>query len=300
MRVAISGASGLIGSAVGAHLSGAGHDVVRLVRPGRAVAAGDVRWDPPSGEIDQAALAACDAVVHLAGENIAGRWTAKKRRRIRDSRVGPTAKLSESLAGLAQRPGVLLCASAAGYYGDSGQAPVDEDNGQGDGFLADVCRQWEAACAPACDAGLRVVNMRFSMVLARSGGALKRMLLPFRLGLGGRIGDGKQYWSWIALEDVVAAIEFLLTHDELAGPVNMTSPHPATNREFTKALARAVHRPAVLPMPAVAARLAFGQMADGLLLASTRAQPARLLASGFEFHFPQLYEAFCHILRTPL
>ncbi len=194
---------------------------------------------------------------------------------------------------------MLLCASAGGYYGDSGQEPVDEDSGQGNGFLADVCKQWEAACAPACDAGLRVVNMRFSMVLARSGGALKRMLLPFQLGLGGRIGNGKQYWSWIALEDVVAAIEFLLTHDELAGPVNMTSPHPTTNREFTKALARALHRPAALPMPAIAARLAFGRMANEIILASARVQPTRLLKRDFQFRLPHLECALQYILRRP-
>ena len=296
MKIAVSGATGLIGSAVVASLAGRGRQVARLVRPHRATRAGDIRWDPATGALDSAA-GGCDAVIHLAGENIAGRWTAKKRARIRDSRTTPTARLCKTLATLDPPPAVLLCASASGVYGDRGEQTLAEDSAPGDGFLAEVCQQWEAACQPAVAAGIRVVHLRFAMVLSPTGGALKPMLRPFRLGLGGRIGNGRQYWSWIALDDAVAAIEFALACDDMAGPVNVASPCPVTNRQFTAALGRALHRPTLFPLPASIARLAFGRMADDLLLASVRVTPARLLASSFVFQRPQLDDALKHLLK---
>lgn len=296
MKVAISGSTGLIGSAVAQHLAAAGHEAARLVRPGRALGPGAVRWDPATGDLDAAAWPGCDSVIHLGGENIAGRWTAAKRARIHSSRVGPTDQLCRALAALPTPPRSLLCASAVGYYGSRGEEALDEDAPPGDGFLADVCRQWEAACQPAVDAGIRVVHLRFAMVLSPAGGALKRMLLPFRLGVGGRIGNGRQVWSWIALPDAAAAIAFALDDESLSGPINVVSPNAVTNRQFTADLGRALRRPTLCPMPAPVARLLFGRMADELLLASARAGPGRLLAHGFEFRFPQLLPALRHLL----
>ena len=282
MRVAITGSTGLVGSEVMASLSVAGHEVVRIVR--RAPAPGEkaVRWDPEKGEIDAAGLEGLDAVVHLAGENIAsGRWNAARKAAIRDSRVNGTGLLCEALAGLARPPKTLVCASAVGYYGDRGEELLTEESSPGTGFLADVSREWEAASAPAARKGIRVVTLRIGVVLSSTGGALARMLPLFRAGLGGVIGNGRQYVSWVALDDLVGIVLHALQSGELRGPVNAVAPVPVTNREFTKAFGKALSRPTPLPVPAFALRLAVGgEMADALLLASARVFPRRLEATG--------------------
>lgn len=294
MKCLVSGAGGLIGSALVASLDGGGHSVTRLTRS--AGGAGTVRWDPATGVADRGAIEGHDAVVHLAGENIAGRWTAAKKRRISESRIVGTRSLASSLAALQRPPGVLVCASAVGFYGDRGAETLDERSHRGEGFLADTCRRWEEAAEPARARGIRVVHLRFGVVLAGHGGALAKMLTPFRLGLGGRIGSGDQYMSWIALDDAAGAILHGLTHAEIAGAVNAVAPEPVTNGKFTATLARVLRRPAIFPMPAAAARLAFGEMADALLLASQRVMPARLLATGYVFRHPSLEGALRHVL----
>jgi hypothetical protein len=297
MNVLVSGATGLIGSALAPFLSTLGHDVRRLVRSGPAKGGNEVFWDPARGTIDAGALDGLDAVVHLAGENIAGgRWTEKQKGRIRDSRVQGTRLLCQTLAGLKQPPRTLICASAIGYYGDRGDELLAENSTSGANFLAEVCRQWEQAAEPAVKAGLRVVHLRFGVVLSAGGGALAKMLLPLRLGVGGRIGSGRQYMSWITLDDAVGAIGHALITDSLRGPVNAVTPHPVTNLEFTKTLGKVLSRPTILPLPAAAARLVLGQMADELLLASARVVPTRLLESGYAFRFPQLEPALRHVL----
>jgi uncharacterized protein len=296
MNILVTGASGLIGSALVSVLGAAGHDVIRLVRtqpkPGEKAA----HWDPLAGAIDVSGLQGVEAVVHLAGENIAERWTAAKKAKIRDSRVKGTQVLCEALTGLAPLPKVLVSASAIGYYGDRGAEVLTEDSAPGSGFLAEVCRAWEAATEPAQQRGIRVVRLRFGVVLSAAGGALAKMLPPFRLGLGGVLGSGRQYMSWIALDDVVAAIQHAIVTDPLQGSTNVVAPQPATNQEFTATLGKVLGRPTILPMPAFAARLMFGEMADELLLASARVQPAKLQASGYSFRYPELERAFRHVL----
>lgn len=297
MKVLVSGSSGLIGSTLIPFLTTGGHHVVRLVRstprPGQAA----VRWNPETGAIDSAALEGLDGVVHLAGENIAaGRWTAARKARIRDSRVRGTRLLSQALSTLDRPPKTLVCASAIGYYGDRGEERLREESGPGQGFLATTCREWEAATELAAKNGVRVVNLRIGVVLTPAGGALARMLTPFRLGVGGKIGSGQQYMSWVALDDVVGAIHHALVTDSLRGPVNAVAPNPVTNLEFTKTLGHVLSRPTILPVPAFAARLAFGEMADELLLASARVEPAQLRASNYQFRFPQLEGALRHLL----
>jgi uncharacterized protein (TIGR01777 family) len=297
VRVLVSGSSGLVGSALIPFLTDAGHQVVCLVRSQPKDEASEVRWDPEAGDIDAAGLEGLDAAVHLAGESIAaGRWTAAKKDRILESRVKGTRLLAEALAGLEQRPKVLVSASAVGYYGDRGEETLSEDSASGSAFLSEVCRQWEAATEPAAEAGIRVVNLRFGVMLSTAGGALPRLLTPFRLGVGGRLGSGKQFMPWIVLADVVGAILHALTTETLRGPVNAVAPQAITNREFTKTLGRVLGRPTLFPMPTCAARLAFGQMADELLLASLRVEPAKLLASGYRFRFPELEGALRHLL----
>ncbi len=289
MRIAISGASGFVGRAATADLTAAGHVVVPLVRGGN--------WDPATGQLDAAALGALDAVVHLAGENVAGgRWTAARKQRIADSRGPTTERLCRALAALPQPPGTLVSASATGFYGDRGDADLDERSAPGQGFLADVARAWESATEPARAAGIRVVNLRLGMVLDRSGGALQRMLLPFRLGLGGRLGDGRQWVSWITLGDLLRAIQFALVHTELQGPVLAVAPEPVTNAQFTRALARAVRRPAWFVVPKFALRALFGEMAAALLLASQRCRPQELCQAGFRFVQPAIGPALQSIL----
>ncbi len=297
MHIAITGASGLLGSALLSFLSGGGHRLTRLVRSTATAGAAGIEWDPRTGRVEAGDLEGLDGVVHLAGENIAAkRWTAGQKARIRDSRVALTRLLSETLARLSRPPKVLVCASAIGLYGDRGAELMSEDSPAGSGFLAEVCEAWEAASQVARDAGIRTVLLRLGVVLSPAGGALARMLLPFRLGAGGVIGTGEQYWSWISLDDVVGAIHHALMSETLAGPVNAVAPRPVTNREFTKTLGRVLSRPTLLPLPGFAARLALGEMADALLLSSTRVEPARLLASGYTFRQPELEGALRHCL----
>ena len=299
MRVAVTGATGLIGSALVPFLRGGGHEVAPLRRQGAGAAAGP-GWDPATGALSAGALDGVDAVVHLAGENIAGgRWTAARKARIRDSRVDGTRRLCEALAALPHPPSTLVAASAIGFYGDRGDEQVDESSASGAGFLADVCRAWEAAAAPARAAGIRVVQLRIGIVLTPAGGALGQMLLPFRLGAGGVIGSGRQYMSWVALDDVLGGVLHALCTEGLAGPVNMVAPTPVTNAVFTKTLGRVLRRPTLVPLPAVGARLAFGEMADALLLASTRVDAARLRDDGFVFGYPDLEDALRHLLGRP-
>jgi uncharacterized protein (TIGR01777 family) len=300
MKILVSGSTGLIGSALVPFLTAGGHAVVALARTGARRAASHpaqaVEWNPDAGIINRAALEGFDAVVHLAGENIAGRWTAAKKERIRASRTGPTRLISEALAQLTRPPKVLVCASAVGIYGDRGDEILVEASAPGSGFLAEVGREWEAAAEPARVAGIRVVHLRFGIVLSPRGGALARMLPAFRLGLGGRVGSGRQFWSWIALDDAVGAIHHTLFTDSLSGPVNAVAPQAVTNGEFTRTLARVLGRPALLPAPACALRLALGEMAEAALLASTRAEPRRLAETGYAFRFPQLEPALRHLL----
>ena len=295
MNILISGASGLIGSAMVKSLSEAGHAVRRLVR--REAGPAEVRWDPAAGRLDAADLEGLDAVVHLAGENIAaGRWSRRRRARIRDSRTVGTRLLSRTLAGLADPPGVFISASAVGFYGDRGDQQLDERSPPGSGFLAEVCRQWEAATDPAAGAGIRAVQLRTGMVLASHGGALAKMLPIFRLGLGGRLGGGRQYVSWITLDDVAGAVGHVLLDETLRGPVNLVAPQPVTNRRFTAALGRVLKRPTWLPAPALALRIVLGQMAEELLLAGARVMPKRLLDAGYQFRHPELEAALRHVL----
>lgn len=295
MKVLVTGSTGLVGSALVPFLLTSGHQVARLVRS-PPTAGGDVHWDPAAGRLEPTNLEGLDAVVHLAGERITGRWTAAKKARIRSSRVQGTRLLAETLARLARPPKTLVCASAIGYYGDRGDEVLREESPSGAGFLAEVCREWEAAARPAAEKGIRVVHLRIGVVLSAAGGALALMLTPFKLGLGGRVGSGQQYMSWIAIDDLAGIIQHALTNESLRGPVNAVAPRAITNREFTKTLGRVLGRPTVFPMPAFAARLAFGQMADELLLASARVEPARLIASGYKFRTPELEAALRHLL----
>jgi uncharacterized protein (TIGR01777 family) len=297
MRIAVTGASGLVGSALLTLLAGHNHTCTKLVRsspdPGKAP------QDLYPGFADPAAIEGSEAVVHLAGEPIAeGRWTPAKKAKIRESRVEGTRRLAEALAKLNPQPRVLVAASAVGFYGDRADEILTEESTIGTGFLAEVCREWEAAAEPAAKAGIRTVNLRIGVVLSKFGGALPRMLFPFRMGVGGKIGSGNQYVSWIALEDLVAAIEYVATNDKLSGPVNVVSPNPVTNLEFTRALGKALSRPTIFPMPGFAARIAFGEMADELLLASQRVKPARLLSSGFQFTLPEIGQALRSVLSA--
>ena len=295
MRILISGATGLIGSTLIPELGSGGHQTARLTRSPRS--GGDVGWNPDEGEIDASRLAGHDAVVHLAGESIGeGRWTPEKKRRILESRTRGTRLLAETVAGLPEPPRVIVSASAVGYYGDRGNELLREDSGPGSDFLAEVCKAWEAAAEPAREAGIRVVHPRNGIVLSTEGGALARTLPIFKFGGGGRIGSGRQWWSWVAIDDVVGAILHALTNDSVEGPVNLGSPNPLTNAEYTRVLGRVVNRPTVFPLPAPVARLALGEVADALLLASQRVEPAMLKETGYEFRYPELEGALRHLL----
>lgn len=298
MKIAVSGSTGLVGSALVPFLTTGGHSVTRLVRGPADGAA--VAWDPSAGVGDPAPLEGLDAVIHLAGENIAARrWNAEQKARIRDSRVRGTAVLCEALARLRRPPRVLLSASAVGFYGDRGDETLTETSAAGRGFLPEVCSQWEAATASAQRAGIRVVHLRFGIILSARGGALAKMLPPFRLGLGGRMGNGRQWMSWIALDDAVGGIAHALAATSLHGPLNVVAPGPATNREFTRILGRVLRRPTAFAMPRFAVRQIFGEMADELLLASTRVVPQALLESGFSFQYGDLEGALRHELGIP-
>ena len=297
MIIAVTGSTGLVGSALVAALEGRGHLVRRLVRHEVQDAEREIRWNPDAGEIDAAELNGVDAVVHLAGENVAGRrWSEDFKRRILESRTKGTRLLAETLAGLELKPSVMVSASATGYYGKRGDEEIDELSPSGNGFLAEVCREWESAAQPAHDAGIRLVKLRIGPVLSPKGGALAKMLLPFKLGLGGVIGSGRQYFSWIALDDLVSAIVFALETESLVGPVNAVTPGAVTNREFTKTLGRVLGRPTIFPMPAFAAKLAFGEMADEMLLGGVRVAPHELTAAHFQFAYPELEPALRHLL----
>jgi len=288
MKIVVSGSSGLVGSPLVQALEARGDTVARLVH-GR-------QWDPDRNLIDRTSLEGSDAVIHLAGENIFGRWTEAKKQRIRDSRVRGTRLISNTLVALTRPPTVLLAASAVGYYGDRGSQTLTESSSPGHDFLAGVAREWEEATGSAARAGIRVVNMRFGIVLSPAGGALGKMLTPFRLGLGGPIAGGTQYVSWIARPDLVAAIQHVLDKRDVAGPVNLTAPNPVTNREFATTLGKVLGRPALVPVPAFALRMAFGADGAAMLQAGQRALPERLLASGFQFAFPTIEAALRHLL----
>ena len=298
MRILVTGASGLVGSALVPDLVSKGHEVIRLVRAEPKHGTAEIRWNPEKGVSDATRLEWLDAVVHLAGENISeGRWTEEKKARIRESRVKGTRVLAEALAQLAAPPKVLVSASAIGFYGNRGDEVLNEQSASGDDFLAEVCREWELATRPAASKGTRVVNLRFGVILSKRGGALAKMLTPFKLGVGGRVGGGEQYMSWITLDDVTGAINHALTNEALHGPVNVVAPRPVTNLEFTKTLGGVLSRPTLFPVPAFALRLAFGEMADALLLSSMRVEPLRLKETGFVFQYPELEGALSHILR---
>jgi len=295
MRVLISGASGLIGSSLVSELESAGHSVVRLVRRAPA-AANEISWDSIARP-DVPALDGFDAVVHLAGESISGRWTPAKKARIRDSRVHGTSTLATALARAQRPPKVFISASAIGIYGDRGDEVLLESSAGRSDFLAQVAQQWEAATEPAARAGIRVVMTRFGVVLSPHGGALARMVPPFRMGVGGRIGSGKQWMSWIMLEDVVGVIQHAIGSESLRGAVNTVAPNPVTNAGFTRALGQALHRPTIFPLPAFMVKLVFGEMGQALLLSSQRVSCEMLLASGYRFHHPQLKAALEQVLH---
>lgn len=290
----MSGASGLIGSSLARSLEAQGYGLYRLVR--RPAHNSREREYHPDQPISPSLISGIDIVIHLSGESVAGRWTAAKKNRIRESRVLSTRNLSRALVSAETRPKVFLCASAIGYYGDHGDEILSETSSSRAGFLAEVCQQWEEATYPAREAGIRTVNLRIGVVLSPRGGALKPMLVPFRLGLGGRIGAGRQWWSWIHIADLLRAVLHILPSERLSGPVNLTAPQPATNAEFTQTLAKTLKRPALLPIPAFLARAAFGEFAVEGLLASARVVPKKLVESGFEFQFPELAKALEDLL----
>jgi uncharacterized protein (TIGR01777 family) len=296
MKILVTGSSGLIGSAAVRHLTARGHFVARLVRRNPDRSRGDIQWDPRTGRIERAALEKFDAVVHLAGEPIFGLWTAEKKRRIQRSRVQATEFLMEALVGLTHRPRVVVSASGTGFYGSRGDQWLTESSGPGVGFLATLAQEWEKATELAANAGIRVANLRIGIVLSAEGGALKAMLPAFRLGLGGPIGNGRQYMSWIALDDLTDVIGFVVENESLRGPVNAVAPTPVTNREFAKTLGAVLNRPAWFPTPAFLLRLLPGGFARETVLASQRVEPAKLKTAGFEFSYPALLSALSHCL----
>lgn len=290
MRIAVTGASGLIGTALVRSLTTDGHEVVRLVRREPA-GPGEVRWDPARQYVDPKGLTGCDAVVHLAGAGVGDhRWTASYKKEIRDSRVLGTAAIARAVAPLDTPPKVLVCGTAVGYYGDTGDRPVDEDSPAGSGFLAEVVVEWEAAAEPAATAGVRTAFARTGLVVSREGGAWGRLFPIFKAGLGGRMGDGRQYWSFISMHDEIAALRHIIDTETLSGPVNLTAPEPLTNREVTAAMGRVLHRPTLATVPAFALRIAIGEFSQDVL-SSQRVRPKRLLDSGFAFAFPGIEES---------
>lgn len=299
-RVLVSGASGLIGSALAPSLRAAGATLVRLTRvnSGRGSASGEeqIRWNP-AVPIATEAVSGFDAVIHLAGESIVGRWTDAKKKAIRDSRVIGTKNLARALAEAKNKPQIFVCSSAIGYYGDRGDEALNEISAPGSGFLPDVCREWEAATHAAVNAGIRTVQIRTGVVLTAKGGALGKMLTPFKMGVGGKLGSGAQWMSWIDIQDMVGAIHHILRTDLLHGPVNMVAPKPATNAEFTKTLASVLSRPAIFPVPKFAVKLAFGEMGETVLLGSQRVEPAQLVTTGYPFRFRELQASLVNIFK---
>jgi len=294
-QILVSGVSGPIGAALLPPLKTRGYEVTRLVR-GAVTGADQIAWDPGK-PIAPEAVSGFDAVIHLAGESIVGRWTDEKKMKIRDSRVAGTAALAAALAQAKDKPQVFACSSAIGYYGDRDNEVLTEQSPSGSGFLSDVCREWEAATQSAADAGIRTVQMRTGIVLSPKGGALGKMLTPFKMGVGGKIGDGRQWMSWIDVQDMVGAIHHVLKSDLLEGPVNMVAPKPVTNEEFTKTLASALSRPAIFPLPAFVVKLAFGEMGETVLLGSQRVEPTQLVMSGYPFRFSSLRASLENILK---
>jgi len=292
----VSGVSGPIGAALLPSLEEKGYEIVRLVR-GSAKSDGQIPWDPQSS-LSPAYVGGFETVIHLAGESIVGRWTDAKRKAILDSRVAGTRSIATALAQADRKPRLFVCASAIGFYGSRGDEILDESSSPGQGFLPDVCCQWEQASRIAADAGIRTVNVRIGLVLSRQGGALPQMLPPFKLGLGGRLGSGKQWWSWIHVNDIVGAIHHAIQTESISGPLNLVAPNPEQNDKFTEVLASVLHRPAIFPVPKLALYAAFGRMAaEELLLSSERVKPAKLESTGFSFRFPQLRGAFENLLR---
>jgi hypothetical protein len=295
LKVAVTGSSGLIGSSLISFLSEKDITFSKILRENPKE--DEISWKPEDGDWNSAFDEGIDGIVHLAGENIAsGKWTKKKKEKIRSSRIEGTKRLCEHILKLPTTPSVLVCASAIGYYGDRGMEFLNEGSSRGSGFLPDVCVGWEEATESVSKAGIRVVNVRFGVVLSKDGGALAKMLTPFKIKMGGKIGSGTQYMSWVAIDDVTGAIYHTLVTDSLKGPVNVTAPNPATNKEFTDTLGKVLNVPTVMPMPAFAAKFAFGEMAKDLLLASTKVAPKRLADSGYEFQYPELENALKHIL----
>ncbi len=296
LRILVSGASGPIGAALLPSLKATGATVTRLVR-NSATNPDEIAWDPARPLLPDS-VSGFDAVIHLAGESIVGRWTEARKRRIRESRSQGTGHLAQAVAKAPQPPRVFISASAVGFYGNRGDEILREDSPSGEGFAAEICRQWEAAAQPAAKAGIRTAQMRFGVVMSAEGGALPKMLPPFRLGLGGRLGNGRQWWPWVSVRDVVGAIQHVLNHESLTGPVNTVAPNPVTNAEFTSILASVLKRPAIFPMPAFAVRLVFGEMGEELFLGSQRVQPAKLVATGYQFQHPDLKNALKQILQS--
>ncbi len=294
-RILVSGASGPIGAALVPSLKATGAAVTRLLRKA-ARGPDEIMWDP-ARPLSPDSVSGFDAVIHLAGESIVGRWTAAKKRRILESRVLGTSHLAEAVAKAPQPPRVFISASAVGFYGSRGDEILREDSPSGEGFAAEICRQWEAAAQPAVQAGIRTAQMRIGVVMSADGGALPEMLTPFRMGLGGRLGSGRQWWTWVSARDVAGAIQHVLNHESLSGPINTVAPNPVTNAEFTHILASVLKRPAIFPMPAFAVRLIFGEMGEELFLGSQRVEPARLLASGYQFQHPDLKNTLKEILE---
>ena len=297
MKILISGSTGMVGLALYMKLHRQQIELTRLVRSVSKASGNDIAWDGQSVPSDTSRFEGFDAVIHLAGESIAAdRWTEAKKKRIRDSRVTPTENLSKLLASLKNPPKTFVVASAIGYYGNRGVDVLDETSAAGTGFLPDVCKDWEAATKPASDKGIRTVNLRSGIILSADGGALKKMLCPFKLGIGGKLGSGTQYMSWVALDDVLGAIETAVANSTLSGPVNVVSPNPVTNIEFTSTLGAVLNRPTLLPVPEFGARLVFGEMADALLLASTRVVPKKLQTAGYAFQQPKIEDALRSLL----
>jgi uncharacterized protein len=304
MRILVSGSTGFLGTALVETLEGQGHSIARLVRPGTSqkstpgARAQAVQWDPVAGQFDAAGAEGADALIHLAGASIAGgRWNASRKELLRTSRIDATRHLIGALAKLQQPPRVIVAASAIGYYGNRGDETLTEASAPGKDFLAGACREWEAEAARGAEFGARVVNLRFGIILAAHGGALPRMAMPFKLGAGGRLGDGRQWMSWLTLRETISIIQFALATSGLTGPVNAVAPNPVRNSEFTSALAKTLHRPALFPAPAFALRLAVGEMADALLLVSQRVMPSKLLDSGYPFLHPSLVGALAEVFR---
>ncbi len=304
MRILVSGSTGFLGTALVETLQGQGHVIARLLRPGTAqknaagTGAQDIAWDPVAGQFGAAAAEGADALIHLAGASIAdGRWNASRKHLLRTSRIDATRQLIAALTKMQRPPRVIVAASAIGYYGNRGDETLTEASAPGIDFLAELCREWEAETARAAEFGARVVSLRFGIILAANGGALPRMALPIKLGAGGRLGDGRQWMSWVTLADVMGIVQFALANASLSGAVNVVAPNPARNSEFTSVLAKTLHRPAIFPAPAFALRLALGEMADSLLLVSQKVNSSKLHESGYHFQQPDLAGALAEIFR---